>query len=153
VTLKRMGSGGSPEDVKLQDLGAKVVVCGVPGAFTPTCSKTHAPGFISKLDDFRAKGFDAVAVLSVNDPFVMDAWAKSLGVVDAGSKEGLVFLADGNGELAEKLGLVLDASGFGLGKRVRRFAAVVEGGKVTALNVEEGGGLTCSRAEDVLASL
>lgn len=144
-----MGSSG-PEDVKLADLGVKVVVCAVPGAFTPTCSKTHLPGFISKLDDFRAKGFDAVVALSVNDPFVMDAWAKSLG---ADAKDGLVFLADGNGELADKLGLVLDASGFGLGKRMRRFAAVVESGKVTALNVEEGGGLTCSRAEDVLAAL
>lgn len=146
-----MSAAGSPEDVKsLSDLGNKVVVCAVPGAFTPTCSKTHAPGFISRLEEFKSKGADAVAVISVNDAFVMDAWAKSLG---AEGKEGLVFLADGNGELADKLGLALDATGFGLGKRLRRFAAVVEGGKVTALAAEEGGGLTCSRAEDVLALL
>jgi len=140
---------GAPADVLLADLGDKVVVCAVPGAFTPTCSKTHVPGFLARLDDFKSKGC-VVAAVSVNDPFVMDAWAKSLG---ADGKEGLVFLADGNGELAERLGLVLDASGHGLGKRMRRFAAVVEAGKVTALKVEEGGGLTCSRAEDVLALL
>lgn len=150
VVLKKMSAAGSPEDVKLSDLGTKVVVCGVPGAFTPTCSKTHAPGFINKLDDLKAKGVSTVAVLSVNDPFVMGAWAKDLG---AEGKDGLVFLADGNGELAEALGLVLDGTGFGLGKRCRRFAAVIEGGKVTAINVEEGGGLQCSRAEDVLALL
>jgi glutaredoxin/glutathione-dependent peroxiredoxin len=152
VTLKHLAKTGSPEDVKFSDLGAKVVVCGVPGAFTPTCSKTHAPGFISQLAAFKAKGATAVAVVSVNDAFVMGAWAKSL-VPDEGGADGLYFLADGNGELAEKLGLVLDAAGFGMGKRCRRFAAVVEDGKVTALNVEEGGGLTCSRAEDVLAAL
>jgi peroxiredoxin len=153
VTLKRLNPAtGSPEDVKWSDLGAKVVVCAVPGAFTPTCSKTHAPGFISQLDALKAKGATAVVVLSVNDAFVMGSWAKSLGVED-GKEKGLYFLADGNGELAEKLGLVLDATGFGMGKRLRRFAAVVEDGKVAALNMEEGGGLTCSRAEDVLAAL
>jgi peroxiredoxin (alkyl hydroperoxide reductase subunit C) len=149
VTLKRMSpSTGSPEDVKLTDLGAKVVICAVPGAFTPTCHAKHAPGFIQKLDDFKQKGY-AVAVLSVNDPFVMGAWQKSLGADD----KDIAFLADGNGELTEKLGLALDATGFGLGKRCRRFAAVVEGGRVKAINVEEGGGLQCSRAEDVLALL
>ncbi|KAF8061946.1 hypothetical protein HT031_004206 [Scenedesmus sp. PABB004] len=128
--------------------GKKVVLFAVPGAFTPTCSKTHAPGFIEHAEALKAKGVDTIACVSVNDPFVMDAWAKSL---NAGS--ALLFLADGNGTFTEALGLELDGSGFGLGKRSRRYAMVVDDGVITKLNLEEGGGLTCSAANDVLALL
>ena len=137
-------------DVSTDDLfaGKKVVLFGVPGAFTPTCSKTHLPGFVSAAADLKAKGVDLIACVSVNDAFVMKAWGESAGV---GSD--VLLLADGNGDLAKAMDLELDGRGFGLGTRCKRFAAVIDNGVVKALNVEPGGGLTCSAAADVLGML
>jgi peroxiredoxin len=118
--------------------GRKVVLVAVPGAFTPTCHRNHLPGYVSKAADIKAKGVDAIAVTSVNDVFVMDAWAKSQNAGDA-----IEFLADGNGDFAKALGLAMDGSGFGLGTRSQRYAMVVEDGVVTSINVED----TPSKAE------
>lgn len=128
--------------------GKKVVVFSVPGAFTPTCSKEHLPGFIDNADAIKAKGVDVIACMAVNDAFVMDAWGKSAG---AGDK--VLMLADGNGEYAAALGLELDGSGFGLGTRGQRFAMVVEDGKITQLHVEAPMEFKVSAAENILASL
>ena len=128
--------------------GKKVVVFSVPGAFTPTCSKEHLPGFIDNADAIKAKGVDAIACIAVNDAFVMDAWGKSAG---AGDK--VLMLADGNGEYTAALGLELDASGFGLGTRGQRFAMVVEDGKITQLHVEAPMEFKVSAAENILANL
>jgi peroxiredoxin len=138
------------QDITTDELtsGKKVVIFAVPGAFTPTCSKDHAPGFISKAEELKAKGVDTIACVSVNDVFVMDAWAKNLG---AGNS--ILFLADGNATLTTALDLTLDGSGFGLGTRSQRYAMVVEDGVVTKLEVEPGGGLTCSSADNVLSIL
>jgi len=126
----------------------KVVLFGVPGAFTPTCSDHHLPGFVLRAEELRAKGVDSVVCVSVNDPFVMGAWGKDQNV---GSS--VVLVADGNAELAEALGLTMDGSGFGLGTRVQRFAAIVEDGVVTWLAVEPGPGLNVSSVEEVLKAL
>jgi peroxiredoxin len=126
----------------------KVVLFGVPGAFTPTCSDHHLPGFVMRAEELRAKGADRVVCVSVNDPFVMGAWGQDQNVGDT-----VVMLADGNAELAEAMGLVMDGSGFGLGTRSQRFAAIIEDGTVTWLAVEPGPGLTVSSAEEVLGAL
>ncbi len=127
----------------------KVVLFAVPGAFTPTCSDHHLPGFVMRADDLKAKGADAIVCLSVNDPFVMGAWGKDQNV---GSS--VLMLADGNGEFTEALGLTMDGSGFGLGAlRSQRYAAIIEDGVVTWLAVEPGPGLSASSAEEVLAAL
>jgi peroxiredoxin len=115
--------------------GKKVVLFAVPGAFTPTCSNNHLPGFLEKADAFKGKGVDTIAVTGVNDVFVFDAWKKSTG---AGSK--IEFLSDGNGEFAKALDLALDASGAGLGTRSKRYAMLVEDGVVKTLNVEDSPG-------------
>ena len=128
--------------------GKKVVLVAVPGAFTPTCSANHLPGFIEKADDLSAKGVDTVACMSVNDVFVMDAWGKDREVGDK-----VVMLADGNGEYASALGLEMDASGFGMGTRSQRFAIVVDDGVATHVAVEAPGQFEVSKAEAVLASL
>jgi peroxiredoxin len=128
--------------------GKKVVLFSVPGAFTPTCSREHLPGFIEQADKIKAQGVDTIACMAVNDTFVMDAWGKSSG---AGDK--VLMLADGNGEYTRALGLELDASGFGMGQRGQRFAIIVDDGKVTGLFVEEGGAFKVSSAENVLANL
>jgi peroxiredoxin len=137
----------------LQDLttaqlfdGRKVVLFAVPGAFTPTCDARHLPGFVELADQFRAKGVDAIACLSVNDVFVMKAWGKSGGVGDK-----IVMLADGNGDYTRALGLTLDATGFGMGERSQRYAMVVENGVVKQLFVEAGGDFKVSAADYVLA--
>src|SRR5215212_12117276 len=109
----------------------KVVLVAVPGAFTPTCHRNHLPGYVQKAQEIRAKGVDAIAVTSVNDVFVMDAWAKASGAED------IEFLADGNGDFAKALGLAMDGTGFGLGVRSKRYAMVVDDGVVQALNVED----------------
>lgn len=127
--------------------GRKVVLFAVPGAFTPTCSAKHLPGYVEKLADFRARGID-LACLSVNDAFVMDAWAKSQSV-----PEGVQMLADGNGAFVEALGLELDASAFGMGKRSKRFALYAEDGVVKQLHVEAPGEFKVSSAEYVLEHL
>jgi len=126
----------------------KVVLFGVPGAFTPTCSDHHLPGFVLRAADLREKGVDRVVCVSVNDPFVMGAWGEDQQVGDA-----VVMLADGNGELARAMGLTMDGSGFGLGTRVQRFAAILDDGTVTWLAVEPGPGLNVSSAEEVLKAL
>jgi glutaredoxin/glutathione-dependent peroxiredoxin len=126
----------------------KVVLFGVPGAFTPTCSDHHLPGFVLRADELRAKGAEKIVCVSVNDPFVMGAWGQDQNV---GSS--VVMLADGNGELADAMGLTMDGTGFGLGKRSQRFAAILDGGVVSWLAVEPGPGLKVSSAEEVLAAL
>ena len=138
------------QEVALDTLtkGKKVVLFAVPGAFTPTCSLKHLPGFISRADDLRAKGVDTIACISVNDPFVMDAWAKS---VDAGDK--VLMLADGSALFTKAVCAELDLTDKGLGIRSRRYAALVEDGVVKVLNLEEGGAFTVSSADDILAKL
>ena len=126
----------------------KVVLFGVPGAFTPTCSDYHLPGFVLRAEELHAKGADRIACVSVNDPFVMHAWGEDQKV-----DSSVVMLADGNGELAEAMGLTMDGTGFGLGTRTQRFAAILEDGVVTWLAVEPGPGLKVSSAEEVLAAL
>jgi len=126
--------------------GKKVVLFAVPGAFTPTCSVAHLPGFVVQYDEIIAKGVDTVACLAVNDVFVMNAWGKS------SNAENILMLADGNGTYATALGLELDGSGFGMGIRSKRFAMIVNDGVVELLNVDEGK-FEGSSAEAVLAAL
>jgi glutaredoxin/glutathione-dependent peroxiredoxin len=145
-----MGSEG-PGAMSTDELfsGKRVVLFGVPGAFTPTCSKTHLPGFVENTAALKAKNVDTIACLSVNDVFVMDAWSKSAG---AGGK--VVMLADGNAAYTKALGLELDASGFGMGTRSQRFAMVVKDGVVEKLMVEPSAGeCTVSGGPSVLESL
>lgn len=140
---------GRPTPVTTEELfgGKKVVVFAVPGAYTPTCSQAHLPGFVVNADEIRAKGVDAIVCLSVNDAFVMDAWGK-----DANA-ERIMMVGDGNGEFTKKLGLEMDGSGFGLGTRSQRYAMIVEDGVVTKLAVEEPGKFEVSKAEAVLEAL
>ena len=128
--------------------GKKVVLFGVPGAFTPTCSAKHLPGFIDHAAEIRSKGVDSILCLSVNDAFVMEAWAK-----DRGAGDEVVMLADGSAELTKALGLEMDGSRFGMGLRCQRFAAIVENGVVTALHVEAPMKFEVSSAEAILAAL
>ncbi|GMN12410.1 peroxiredoxin [Altererythrobacter sp. MTPC7] len=138
-----------PEQVQAKDFfsGRKVALFAVPGAFTPTCSAKHLPGYIEKADELRAKGVDEIACTSVNDPFVMDAWQKSAGSPD------ITMLADGNGDFAQALGLTMDGSGFGLGERSQRYSMIVDDGKVVELNVEAPGDFSVSSAEHMLGQL
>lgn len=129
--------------------GKTVALFAVPGAFTPTCSARHLPGFTDNLDAIKGKGVDAVACISVNDAFVMAAWAESQGV----KTDQILMLADGNGDLTRELGLVLDAQGFGMGQRSQRYSMLVTDGVVTQLNIEEGGEFRVSSAEHLLAQL
>ena len=126
--------------------GKKIVIFGVPGAFTPTCSAQHLPGYIERFDQFKAKGVDEIWCMAVNDGFVMAAWGREQ---NAGGKVRM--MADGSADYTRKLGLEFDLNGKGLGMRCQRFAMVVDGGIVTALAVEEGGKLDSSRAEAMLA--
>lgn len=128
--------------------GKKVVLFAVPGAFTPTCSAKHLPGFIEKADEIRAKGVDDIICMSVNDAFVMKAWGADRG---AGDKVRLI--ADGNGDLTKALGLEFDGSGIGFGLRSQRFAAIVQNGVVKKLAVDAGGKFEVSSAEAILAAL
>jgi len=149
VELMTMGRDG-PRAVRAAEvLGqGKVVMFAVPGAFTPTCSDHHLPGFVFRAEDLAAKGVDTVACLSVNDAFVMGAWGRDQSVGDK-----VLMLADGNGAFTEAVGLEMDGSGFGLGTRSQRYAAVIEDGVVTALMVEPKSGLDVSSADSVLAAL
>ncbi len=124
--------------------GKKIVLFSVPGAFTPTCSAKHLPGFVDHAAAFKAKGVDEIACTAVNDPFVMKAWNAAAGSGD------ITMLADGNGDLAKALDLTFDGSGFGLGLRGQRFAAVITNGVVETLNVEAPGEFRVSAAEYVL---
>ena len=147
--LKTMGENG-PEEVDLNAMfsGKKVVLFSVPGAFTPTCSAKHLPGFVENADAFKAKGVDHVACLSVNDAFVMGAWGKDQNVGDS-----VTMLADGSATYNTELGLELDLVAAGLGMRGQRYAIIAEDGVVTHLAVEEPGAFEVSSAEAILAKL
>jgi peroxiredoxin len=149
ATLMQMKDGG-PKPVTTSELfdGKKVVVFALPGAFTPTCSAKHLPGFIQNADAIHAKGVDTIACLSVNDAFVMGAWGDNQG---AGGK--VVMLADGNGDFTRALGLEMDASKFGMGQRSKRYAMIVDNGVVKVLDVEEPGAFSVSSAEHVIKQL
>ena len=149
ATLMEMQDGG-PKPVKTDALfaGKKVVVFALPGAFTPTCSAKHVPGYVQNFDALKAKGIDEIACVSVNDAFVMGAWGKDQ------KSDGMVrMLADGNGDFTRAMGLELDGSRFGMGKRSQRYAMVVDNGVVRELNVEEAGAFSVSSAEHVLKQL
>jgi glutaredoxin/glutathione-dependent peroxiredoxin len=126
----------------------RVVLFAVPGAFTPTCSDHHLPGFVLRADDLRAKGVDTIACLAVNDAFVMGAWGQSQNTGDS-----ILMLADGNGEFTAEAGLEMNGSGFGLGTRSQRYAAIIDDGVVSELLVEPAPGLDVSSADSVLAKL
>ena len=149
VALRRKSEDGV-EEVRTGELlaGKTAVIFGLPGAFTPTCSAQHVPGYVKNADALRARGVDLIACVSVNDAFVMGAWAEQQGT---GGK--VEMLADGNGEFTAALGLELDATGFGMGRRSRRYAMVVRDGVVSDLAVEDGPGLNVSAAEKILARL
>lgn len=148
--LSYFDSEGAMQTVSVESLtkGKKAVFFAVPGAFTPTCSQKHLPGFIAQADALRAKGVDTIACISVNDPFVMRAWGES---VNAGDK--VLMLADGSGTYTSALGVTLDLADKGLGLRSRRYALLAEDGEVKVLNLEEGGAFTNSSAEDILKAL
>lgn len=149
ATLKVMTPDG-PSSVSTEELfgAGKVVLFSVPGAFTPTCSARHLPGFVDHAGDIADKGVDRIVCIAVNDVFVMNAWGKS---ADVGDK--IVMAADGNGEFTRALGLELDATGFGMGKRGQRFALVSEDGIVRSVHVEAPGEFKVSSAEFVLGQL
>ena len=148
VELRTMTPDG-PAVVKSGDVlgSGKVVLFAVPGAFTPGCSNVHLPGFVERADELKAKGVTTIACVAVNDPFVMDAWGKAHGVGD-----DILMLADGNGEFTAAMGLELDGSGFGLGKRSKRYAAILEDGVLTSLEVDEKG-IDLSACSNVLLKL
>ena len=148
VTLVKATEQG-PEKVQSGDYfkGKKVALFSVPGAFTPTCSAKHLPGFVDKAAELKAKGVDEIAATAVNDAFVMGAWNKANG------SEDITMLADGNGDFAEALGLTMDGSGFGMGKRGQRFSMIVDDGVVSELNVEQPGDFNVSSAEHMLGPL
>lgn len=147
TVMKADGPGALTTDELFK--GKKVVMFSLPGAFTPTCSKQHLPGFVQQADAIKKKGVQTVACLSVNDVFVMDAWGKA-----SGADGKVVMLADGNAEYTKALGLELDATGFGMGIRGQRFAMVVEDGKVTVLEVEPAAsGCTVSSASGIMSKL
>ena len=146
ATFMTMGAEG-PQPVTTDQLfkGKTVALFAVPGAFTPTCSVKHLPGFKGKAQDLKAKGVDAVVGLSVNDVFVMGAWAKSESITDE-----LTLVADGNGDFTKALGLEMDGSKFGMGLRSKRYSMLVRDARVEQLNVEEGGEFRVSSAEYLL---
>jgi len=127
--------------------GKKIALFSVPGAFTPTCSARHLPGYVDKAAELKAKGVDEIVATAVNDPFVMGAWNKASGSDD------ITMLADGNGDFAEAVGLTMDGSGFGLGKRGQRYSMIVEDGVVKELNVEAPGDFSVSSADHLLGQL
>ena len=149
VPLYEMGDDG-PAAVNTDEFfaGRKVVLFALPGAFTPTCSAQHVPGFVNNADEIKAKGVDAIACLATNDAFVMGAWGK-----DQGAGDKVQMLADGSGDFTRAAGFEFDLSERGLGVRSKRYAMVVEDGKITTLNMEDGGGLTISSAESILEAL
>ena len=149
ATLKTMGADG-PEEITTEDLfkGKTVALFAVPGAFTPTCSAQHLPGFIEKAGDLKAKGVDEIVCVSVNDAFVMGAWAEAHGAGD-----DVKLLADGNAEFTRAVGLDFDGSSFGMGLRSQRYAAVIDDGVVSHLAVEAPMKFEVSSAEAILAAL
>lgn len=149
IAFKRLSDGGMSEATVAEIFsGRKVVVFAVPGAFTPTCSAKHLPGFVDQADAFKGRGVDEVVCVAVNDPFVMRAWGEHSKVGDT-----VTMLPDGNGEFTRAIGLEMDASGAGLGQRSQRYAMVVENQVVTALSVEQPGAFEVSSAEAILKQL
>jgi len=148
VTMVKATAEG-PQQVQSSEYfaGKKVALFSVPGAFTPTCSAKHLPGFVEKADDLKAKGIDEIVGTAVNDAFVMGAWNSSAG------SDAITMLADGNGDFAEAVGLTMDGSGFGMGKRGQRFSMVVNDGVVEQLNVEAPGDFKVSSAEHMLGQM
>ena len=148
VTLTKATAEG-PQQVQSSEFfkGKKVALFSVPGAFTPTCSAKHLPGYVEKSSDLKAKGVDEIACTSVNDAFVIGAWQSAS---DAGD---VTMLADGNADFAEAVGLTMDGSGFGMGKRGQRYSMVVDDGVVKELNVEQPGDFSVSSAEHMLGQL
>ncbi|RME63548.1 MAG: peroxiredoxin [Alphaproteobacteria bacterium] len=149
ATLHKMTADG-PAPITTDEVfkGKTVALFSVPGAFTPTCSAKHLPGFVAKADELKAKGVDTIVCLAVNDVFVMDAWGKNQGVGDK-----ILMLADGNGTFTKALGLELDGSKFGLGTRGQRFSMIVKDGVVKTLNIEAPGEFKISSAEHMLSQL
>lgn len=149
VSVKTMNKDGM-QTLSTDDIfkGKKVVLFALPGAFTPTCSAKHLPGFVTNADALKAKGIDTIACLSVNDAFVMDAWGKSQNV-----GETVLMLADGNADFSKAVGLTMDGTGYGMGTRACRYAMVVDNGVVKTLNVEAPGAFEVSSAEAVLKTL
>ena len=149
VTLRTIAAGRERE-VSTGELfqGKRAVLFAVPGAFTPTCSDYHLPGFVEQADAIKARGIDLIACVAVNDHFVMDAWGKAREVGDK-----ILMLADGNGDLARAMGLDQDSSRFGMGLRTRRYAALIEDGVLKAINVDQPGRFEVSSAEKILEAL
>lgn len=133
----RIATDDAVKNVSVEEIfaGKKVVLFGVPGAFTPTCSNNHLPGFIDNYDAFLSRGVDRIAVVAVNDPFVMRAWERA-----SGADGKILFLSDGSGDFVKSVGLDADLSAVGFGLRSKRFSMLVEDGKVTALNIEDSPG-------------
>lgn len=148
--FKYFDGEGQMRDVTVEELckGKKVILFAVPGAFTPTCSLKHVPGFVEKADELKQKGVDTIACVSVNDAFVMSAWGKDLKCGDK-----ILMLADGNAQFTKALGVELDLIDKGLGLRSRRYSMLVDDMVVKVLNLEEGGAFTVSSAEDMLAAV
>ncbi len=146
----RVMKDGKPADLTVAELtkGKKVALFAVPGAFTPTCSAKHLPSYKEKAAELRGKGIDAIACVSVNDVFVMNAWGKDQQVGD-----DVIMLADGNGAFAKAIGLEMDGSGFGMGQRSKRYSMIVEDGVVKQLNVEAPGEFKVSAADYMLGQL
>ena len=148
ATLVKATAEG-PEKIQASDFfaGRKVALFSVPGAFTPTCSARHLPGYVDKAAELKAKGVDEIACTAVNDAFVMGAWKEAAGSGD------ITMLADGNGDFAKAVGLTMDGSGFGMGTRGQRYSMIVDDGVVTELNVEAPGDFNVSSAEHMLGQL
>jgi peroxiredoxin len=149
VKLKTMTKDGI-KDLTTDELfkGKKVAIFGLPGAFTPTCSAKHLPGFVTHFDALKAKGVDTVACVSVNDAFVMDAWGKAQNVGDK-----VLMLADGNADLTKALGIEMDGTGYGMGLRMKRFSMYVVDGTVKSFNLEKPGAFEVSNAETMLGQV
>lgn len=148
ITLTKVTPDG-PDQVSSDEFfkGRKIALVAVPGAFTPTCSARHLPGFVEKAADLKAKGIDEIAFTAVNDAFVMGAWAK------AGDAGDITMLADGNGDFAKAVGLTFDGSKFGMGERSQRYSMIVNDGVVEQLNVEQPGEFKVSSAEHLLSEI
>jgi peroxiredoxin len=149
VQLKTMAGDGM-QNLSTDEIfkGKKVVLFALPGAFTPTCSAKHLPGFVQHAEKIKAKGIDTIACLSVNDAFVMDAWGKAQN-----TGEKILMLADGNGDFSKAVGLTMDGTGYGMGLRASRYAMLVDDGTVKVLNIEAPGAFEVSSAEAVMKAL
>ncbi len=146
--LKATAEGPEPVETDAFFAGRKVALFSVPGAFTPTCSARHLPGFVDRAEELKGKGVDEIACVAVNDAFVLQAWAQQ-----SGAEDKVTMLSDGNGDFSKALGLTMDASKFGMGTRGQRWSAIVDDGVVRELNVEEPGAFSVSSAEFLLNQL